>query len=147
MTRLLCPRLILLAAGLCALTPAGCSGGKASAQGKVTFNGRTIKSGSLLFTGPDGNAIIATISEGRYAVYGVAAGTVKVGVSNPLPSTGVGGRGTGGRGPAGPAAQAPAPAPKDPDWFALPEKLNSPETSGFTVEMKSGANDIDLDFK
>lgn len=147
MPRYFRPQLACFTLGLCLLMSSGCSGGKASAQGKVTYNGRPVKAGNLIFTGPDGLAVLAPITDGLYTVSGVGAGTVKVGVSNAKPATGVGGRGTGGREKAGPAAPQPAPAPKDPDWFPMPDQLSSPETSGFTVQMKSGSNDLDLDFK
>ncbi len=126
------------------LTLCGCSSDKASASGEVRYKGKLVKGGSLVFSGPDGVAIVTNIDpEGTYSVSGVKPGKVKVGLNGASPSEGGrSGREAGGRGsPPPPASSA---AKNDPDAVVIPKELGSPESSGITIELKPGSNSVNI---
>lgn len=139
--------------GACALVAgaAGCSGSKASATGKVMYDGRQVKSGTVIFYGADGVGVPAVLdSEGVYRVEGLPTGTVKVAVSSPSPAETATALNATGRGPAGPLGKNPKDPkdqPKDPNWFLIPPKYGAPGTSGITLPLKAGPNEADIVFK
>jgi len=136
-------RLALAAATVFALTfLAGCTGGgAASVTGKVTYRGKPLTTGTVYLAGPDGVQAASAINpDGTYQMFAVAAGPVKIGVISLKPQP-VRGR------PAKQAAGAPPPAPP-PDvtgWVEIPEKHADPLTSGLTTDLKSGANEYDIE--
>jgi hypothetical protein len=123
-----------------AVGPAGCGGGTADVSGKVTYKGKPVTSGSVVFVGADGVAVAADIKpDGTYAATGVATGAVKVAVSSPNPAAAAAEPGGRGRGPA-PAKPASPPA----GWVALPAKYGSPDSSGLSTDLTPGPNTYDI---
>ncbi len=140
----------VLAAAACVGAVAGCSGGsKASATGKVVYAGKQLKTGTVTFYGADGVGVSAVLdAAGTFTVAGLPAGTSKVTVSNPSPSeTATALSATGRPAPGQFAARPSRPVPKDPNWVHVPPKFGMPETSGITIELKSGQNDVDINIK
>jgi hypothetical protein len=133
--------------GVALLLPAlaGCGGGKAEVAGKVSYKGKPLAAGTVSMVGPDGIVRQGVIgADGTYAITGVAAGKVQIGVASPRPA----GDGRGGRRPA-PGSRIAAPGPDDaPDtskWFPIPDTYQEPSTSGLTTILKGGANRYDID--
>jgi hypothetical protein len=123
---------------------AGCGGGKADVSGKVSYKGKLLTSGTVSMIGPDGIVRQGTIGgDGTYAVTGVAAGKVQIGVLSLNPA----GDGRGGRRPGGGNRVAAAPSASSPDnasWFAIPGKYQEPTTSGLSAVFASGSNQYDI---
>ncbi len=112
--------LLVLLAGLC-----GC-GRTAKITGKVTYQGRPVRYGSVIFLSADKTARSCAIeSDGSYAIEGVPTGEVKIGVISPNPSRG---RSTARRRkPVEPGRkQAGSQGPAVEGWFPLPTQYESP---------------------
>jgi hypothetical protein len=124
--------------GLLALAVAGC-GGRGDVTGTVSYKGKPLVFGTVLFEGSDGNLRQGNIaSDGSYSVGGVAIGEAKVAVSsiNPKSSDFV---------PM--VRESGKPRPPKPEvkgWFPIPEKYDTPFKSGLTYTVKRGANKIDI---
>jgi hypothetical protein len=108
----------MLLAALCA----GCGDDEAArlcaVGGDVTFNGKPVGAGKVVFTNVDPNAkppksVPVIFSSGHYETIAVPEGSYKVSIALP---------------------DAVNPPPID-----IPEKYQKPETSGLTVEIKRGA--------
>jgi hypothetical protein len=127
----------LLLAALC-----GCDG-TSKIDGKVTYHGRPVLSGSVIALHDDGTARSGVIQpDGTYAVEGVKKGRVRFGVLSPDPAharsiltpkeTAAKGVHFTGKGkPAG--------------WFALPHSLGDPATSGLGCDVSKSRTHFDLD--
>jgi hypothetical protein len=138
--------------GIAVLTPvllvlAGCAGGKADVTGKVTHQGKTVTWGTVIVQGPDGAPVTGAIQpDGTYSVQGVATGKVLIGVISRDPGVRAGPANRGGF--KSQHGDQPPPPPPDIDrskWFPLPAKYETPETSGITTTLHSGANQYDVD--
>jgi hypothetical protein len=132
-----------------ALLAAGGCGGSARVTGKVTYQGRPVTYGSVIFLSTDKTARSGVIlPDGSYTIEGVPPGEAKIGVISRDPSKGRSTVRTGK--PARPSRKRVAPqrAAKDasPGWFRLPAKLEDPETSGIrcTIDARSVNHDIEL---
>jgi hypothetical protein len=117
-----------------AMAAAGC-GGKASTgsvAGTVTYNGGPVSSGSLNLISSTGAAALAKIGDGgAFKVDGaLAPGEYKAYVTPPVPE------------PLPPGTKASAPKK-----FEVPTKYQDPTTSGTTVTVAPGANDLKVEFK
>jgi hypothetical protein len=103
--------------------------------GKVTYNGKTLTSGTVGFLGEGGasdSAIIA--ADGTYTATKVPLGTVKVSVATSAPQGG----GTMPQMPALPGMPAAQEA------IPIPQKYRDANTSGLTFEVKRGSNQYDI---
>src|SRR5439155_8044348 len=118
----LCSSVALVLTGL-----SGC-GGTADVTGKVSYKGKLLASGTVSMVGPDGLVRQGIINgDGTYAIAGVAAGKVQLGVSSPRPGGAERGGRRGGRG----IRRAPDGAAQDASgWFAIPNTYLEPTTSG-----------------
>jgi hypothetical protein len=126
---------------------AGCGGGKADVTGKVSYKGKLLTTGTVSMVGPDGMVKQGLIAaDGTYAVAGVAAGNVQIGVASPRP----GGDSRAPRRP-GPASRLAAPnagvAGDAANWFPIPDTYLEPTTSGLATTLKSGANQYDIELR
>jgi hypothetical protein len=138
----------------------GCSSATGEVKGRVTFRGKSVVSGSVVLLGADNKVVSGPLdAEGRYAVYGVALGTVHVAVVSPNPA---------------PRRRLPraflervekesklleeennlndSPPPTAPKvdsskWFPLPKQYELADTSGITTTIYSGENTFDIDLK
>jgi hypothetical protein len=130
-----------VALALLALVALGC-GGRGNVSGKVTYQGKPVVFGTVLFEGSDGSLRQGNIGrDGSYTVRDVAMGEAKVAVSslNPKSSDFVPMQREGGK--------PPPPRPDVPGWFPIPEKYDAPFTSGLTYSIKGGDNEINIELK
>ncbi len=126
----------------------GCAGGKADVTGKVTHQGKTVLWGTVILQGPDGIPITGTIqSSGTYVVQGVASGKVLIGVISRDPGVLAGstGRRRVDKGDANGLVSTNAPIIERSKWFPLPQKYEDPAQSGLQANIKSGAQNYDID--
>ena len=104
-----CPRLFIMGLALCQV--AGCGPSPGEISGTVTFQGKTLASGTVIIVGSDLLTYYGNIEDdGTYTVAKVPTGPAKIVVFSP------------------PAFRA------DPKkWFPLPKKYEEFETSGLTL--------------
>ncbi|QDU18236.1 hypothetical protein [Urbifossiella limnaea] len=112
----------------------GCGGGKptGTVAGTVSYNGGPVHSGSLNLISTSGAAALAKIGDGgAFKVDGeLPAGDYTAYVTPPVPE------------PLPPGTKAAAPKK-----FEVPAKYQAPTTSGTTVTVQSGSNDLKVDFR
>ena len=110
--------------GLMVLVAAGCGPPPpADVTGKVRLGGAPLTGGSVTFVGADGKEAYSMIGpQGDYSVRGVAVGKARIAVVGVPHGAGMPSRG---------APPGPPPQP-------APPRYARPETSGLTVELRSG---------
>jgi hypothetical protein len=132
-----CPILVLV---LVSFGPVGCGSKRNSVSGTVTYKGRPLPSGLVVFVCKEGTASKpARIAEdGTYSADDVAPGSVTVCVDVSLPTT-------DGDSTEAPETQSKdqankaSPAPTTP-YVSIPERYKDPSQSGLTFEVKPGKN-------
>lgn len=72
--------------GLLGLATAGCSPTTGSVSGKVTFEGKDLPVGTVIFHPEKGTPVSGSIFEGKYTVEKVPLGEAKVGITVPAPA-------------------------------------------------------------
>ena len=124
----------------------GC-GRTAKITGKVTYQGRPVVYGSVIFLSADKTVRSCAIEpDGSYTIEGVPTGEVKVGVASPDPSRGrsatrrrkpveAGRKETGSQGPA------------VEGWFPLPAAYALPGSPELTFVVDSGHVSHDINLK
>jgi hypothetical protein len=120
----------------------GC-GGRGDVSGKVTYKGKPVPFGTVLFEGSDGNLSQGNIrADGSYSVSPpVATGEAKVAVNSPNPKS-------SDLIPINRDGAPPLKPPPDiPGWFPIPKEYGTPSTSGLTYTIKRGPNTIDIELK
>jgi len=149
-----------------ALLVGGCSRPPGTVEGTVSFKGKPLTSGSIVFYAqPDNNPFPTKIdSDGTYKLTNVPAGPVKVAVATePAPHIPLGMPMSAEKmgGPAGekfpgdpelikknkggsPAAKSKTTTPK---YVQIPDTYKDPEKSGLNYTIKSGRQRIDVDLK
>ena len=131
--------LAILGIGLMALVSIGCQG-RGDVSGRVTFQGKPLVFGTVLFAASDGNSFQANIDkDGRYTVRGLRVGDARVAVNSPNPK----GITLVYKDP----KKKPAPYPDAPGWFAIPNRYETVATSGLTYTIKGGENTIDIELQ
>src|SRR5262249_9016762 len=117
---------------------AGCfRPGRGSVSGVVTYQGKPLPGGTILFYDEKNRVREADIREdGTYVVTDVATGTARVAVVTPthIPMVGPGGFAAPGR--------ADAPKPRS---VQIPAKYGSPDSSGLRLPVGRGENKFDVD--
>jgi hypothetical protein len=115
----------------------GC-GDTAKVTGRVTYQGRPLCCGTVVFLSANKKARSSVIdSDGTYVVDGVPAGTTKVGVISRDRSTGRFIVRDGKR----------IHPDKIAGWFALPRRFESPDTSGLAYTIVPGHVSQDIELK
>lgn len=120
----------------------GCGDGGAEAppiatvSGKVTFDGTAVSEGVVNFNGVGFGAQATLGSDGTYELTsqygsGIPLGSYKISIEPPPPET----------------KPDTAELVDAGDFENIPKKYRSPETSGFTAEVKEGSNTFDFDMK
>jgi hypothetical protein len=121
----------------------GCGGRQGSVSGVVTYNGRPLTGGTVVFIGADGKpSEPATIGpDGKYSATDVPAGRAKVAVDDPPPAT-------------PPPGSVPKEMANDPEvrearsravsYVPIPPKYRDPDQSGLAFDVKSGSNTFDI---
>jgi hypothetical protein len=147
----------------------GCGGGKGKVSGTVTVDGQPLPAGTITFYPSKGTAVPGNISDGQYSVSGVPSGTAKITVetasikkqADSMQSSTSNMQMSMGQMP--PGAQMPPEAKARLDeekkraddsvrqakelrakYRPIPDKYAQPDTSGLTVEVKSGTNTHDV---
>ena len=122
------------ALAFCTLLP-GCSPGEkptGTVSGTVSYKGAKLTAGNVNLISKGGSAAMAKIDEtGHYQVDGaITAGEYTAYASAPLPEP-----------------QAPGTKVAPPKKFELPLKFRDPSTSGTTVTVAAGSNDLSIEFR
>jgi len=158
---------VLLLGGL-----AGCGPGVCDVAGKITYRGKPVVCGSVVFVGPDGMTKVVNLNQdGTYRVAGVGVGRAQVGVISQDPARpldpykaerthgkeSVEPTDDSGRDPnAGRVVKNPPndrsnwtePNVDRSKWFVLPKKYELVQTSGLEVDLKGGLNEnVDFDLQ
>jgi hypothetical protein len=132
---------------LALLASTGCSAGTGAVAGTVTYQGKTVASGTVLIVASDSLPYYGTIQDdGTYTVLKVPTGPAKMAVLSPGPDAGknfelilkVTKRGF--EGPDRPPAFRGDPK----KWFPLPDKYREFNDSGLTVTVTGGVNQRDI---
>jgi hypothetical protein len=124
----------------------GC-GQSTTAAGTVTYHGRPVTYGSVIFVGADKVAhagVIAT--DGAYTVEGLLPGSYSIAVVSRDPSRGrsiLRGHKPESSGRAGPTGKTVS----NNGWFPLPANLESSATSGLTAMLSAGRVKYDIELK
>jgi hypothetical protein len=136
---------VLLAVFLICSLATGCGGGpKGIVTGKISYRGKSLKSGTVTFTPENGPAVGGPIdSEGSYRVEKIPPGMAKISV--------VAGSGMNSDG------IAKVTNPRDPKQMKeafmsksttiLPKKFSNPDESGLTFEVKNGIQEKNIELK
>jgi hypothetical protein len=113
----------------------GCGAGTGDLSGRVTFEGKPVLIGGLVFYNPGHRALSAGLGEdGTYTINNVPCGEVQIAVMSPRPVTRHGKRG-----------EPPVEDPRLHQWFELPKRYENTETSGITFTVKPGANSFNIE--
>jgi len=121
----------------CALVMTGCPGGGAKREtatisGKVTLDGKPLNAGRVIFAHVEGPAAAADIQpDGTYKVE-AAVGMTRVAIDHRGAPEAVPGSREGMMGPG---------------KSLVPEKYAVADTSGLTLDVKSGKNDFNIEMK
>jgi hypothetical protein len=137
-----CPRAVLAASAV-GLLLAGCGGGTGRLQGRVTFQGKPVVSGTVQVFAADGSVHVGEIgADGRYEVRGIPTGPARIAVNSAdrnqktsLEKIGQGSRAKGGEARAG----------NPPGWFPLDPKYADPAKSGITTAVAGGTNEFNIE--
>ena len=131
--------LLLAIAGGCSKT--------ATVTGKVTYQGRPVTYGSVIFLNADKTARSSVIApDGSYRIEGVLPGTVKIAVISRDPAKGrsvVRGR----KSPPTDKTAGASPSVPATGWFPLPARFESPASSGLSCNVDSGPSGHDVEMK
>jgi hypothetical protein len=116
------------------LAVSGCGPSTYKISGKVTYQGKPVTYGILIFYYMDGSRNDARIyNDGSYSILDAKAGHVHIAVESPKPRVPAGQEGVNGQ---------PDPA----KWFPIDKKYTNPDTSGKEADIKGVATiDITLD--
>lgn len=131
---------------LLALIFAGCGQRMGEVSGSVSYKGKALPSGQVMFFGADKQLIASSsIVEGKYKILKVPPGPVKIGVTTPPPPP-PGNREAKQNAPNRQADQNAPPQgrkgmPPPLESIAIPPKYGNPEQSGLTYEVKPGSQE------
>jgi hypothetical protein len=144
------PRQLLCLVGVALLGSAGCGRGSGAVTGVVTFQNKTVASGTVIIVGSDLLPYYGNIeADGTYTVPRVPIGFAKIAVFSPGPDSASQFRSDLPAAKPGVEKRALSSVFRgDPKtWFPLPEKYREFDTSGLTLTVGSGVNprDIELD--
>ena len=128
--------------------PAVCGCGSASrVTGKVTYQDRLVRHGSVIFVSADKTARSGVIEpDSSYTIEGVPPGIVKIAVISRDPRKGR--SAARGRKPVQPGEKGAGTAEMAVEgWFPLPPELEDPQKSGQSVTISSGNVNHDINLK
>jgi hypothetical protein len=123
---------------------AGCGRPKGTVSGKVTYQGKPLKTGFVTFTPDKGPAVNSAIdSEGNYKVENVPVGTARISVREEANASS--------------ETLSKVQNPRDPQEMmkamrqtavsTIPRKYNTPEESELTYTVQQGPQEHDIDLK
>jgi len=150
MIRISSVRPAALALVVVAIMVAGCAGrGVGDVSGQVTYKGKPLTTGSVVFIVADAPPVVARIeSDGSYVAKSVPTGDAVITITSldPAAVAKVKGKGASDR-PPEEEKSAAAPrsgAVENKGWFPIPDKYSHRDTSGLKLTVKSGANDFPI---
>jgi hypothetical protein len=128
------------------IVTAGCGARAGDVTGTVTYQGKTVASGTVIIAGSDSLTYYGTIeNDGSYRVAKVPIGLARLTVVSPGP---VDADLAGAKPPANTKLPIRREAPRfrgDPaKWFPIPKELGDFATSGLTVSVNGGVTQHDL---
>jgi hypothetical protein len=151
---------------------AGCGSSFSEAAGRITYLGKPVVCGSVIFVGPDGMTKVFNINaDGTYVARGIGTGRAQVGVisqdpARPLdplraekthgkevsePASDVDRDPNAGRvikNPPDDRSNWAEPTVDRTKWFPLPQKYEMVHTSGLATDLKPGQNkNVDFDLQ
>jgi hypothetical protein len=118
------------------LAAPGCGTPRGDVSGTVTYRGKPVVYGSVMFVGADNLPIIGRIQpDGTYMAFGVLGGDNRIAVNSPEPEP-----------PERPSeAGSRQPLPFDRSlWFVIPERYGDPRASGISISVTRGSNSFDI---
>jgi len=128
---------LVLAAALCV---AGCQKGETlgTVSGNVTFQGKPVTEGVVMFTAPGVNLNAKLDAQGHYEVKqakgaGLPPGNYQVSVNPPVFDA--------------PMAGGNQPMPKIPTFPNIPQRYRNAKTSGLTLTVTEKGSTLDIDMK
>ena len=125
-------------------TAGGCGNGATTVTGKVTYRGRPVTYGSIVFLSADKTARSAVIQpDGSYTVENVPPGPVRIGVISRDPAKGRAARRKRQSSPPG----SPPAVPAATGWFPLPAEFETAETSRLGCTVTGGRFHHDIELK
>jgi hypothetical protein len=121
-------------AALCAIS-SGCGNRGGTVEGTVTYRGKALPSGSVIFFGEDNQVVTAAIREhGTFLTPQMDGGNFRVAVTTPPPP------------PESPVIVPPGPMPAGgaPERFQrptveIPKRYSDPDRSGLSLTVRNGA--------
>jgi len=123
------------------LSVAGCGPGEGDVTGTVTYKGKKLGSGSVVFHGPNVTKTTSISADGTYTLKKVPAGSYKITVETfAADAPGKGGK-TGERST---MIIDGAPAPEPGEYVPIPPKFKTPDSSGLTYEVTKGSQQKDI---
>jgi hypothetical protein len=141
---------------LLALAAAGCSGATGKLSGKISYNGKPLAVGSVLFIGVDAQPRTAWIeADGSYQFNDVPVGEAKLAVYSPDPDLAKRISLKTKTRPGTKKAKRVRPPHSPPEmsaedrrkWFAIPAKYGDVDHSGLSVTIQSGLNMYPIEMK
>jgi hypothetical protein len=133
--------------GLALLASAGCGAESGAVTGTVSFQGKSVASGTVIIVGADSLPYYGAIQDdGTYTIARVPTGLAKIAVLSPGPDSGPNIRMAYAASQRGFEKKvAPRAFRGDPHkWFPLPEKCAEFDTSGLTLTVTRGTNELDI---
>jgi hypothetical protein len=128
-----------LLGGLLCLTVIGCGPGRGDLSGKITYQGKSLRSGSISVLDSEGVPKSGLIQDdGSYLVQDIGAGPIKIAVISPDP---------GQSQPRPRKKDVPPPKVDRTGWFAIPEKYSDFDKSELSFDLRSGPNAWNIDLK
>ena len=125
------------------LAVAGGCNRTATVTGKVTYQGRPVTYGSVIFQSADKTARAGVIAaDGSYRVESVLPGKATIALISRNPAKGRSVVRVGKPAPTGASPSAPATG-----WFPLPARFESPASSGLSCEVAPGPSSHDIELK
>ena len=150
-------RRFLLLGVLPLLAAIGCSS-EGSISGKVTYQGRTVTGGTIIFTSPEGSSSSSIAEDGTYSIARMKTGPAKIAVEtksaqgaiSTAPKAGGDPKKGGGKNvefPPEAAKSSYAGTPRTTKAEKIPEHYEDPDKSGLTYIVKGGPQEYDVELK
>jgi len=124
------------------------AGNPASITGKVTYAGKPVLMGSVVFVCSDRQQRSAMIeADGTFRILDAVSGEAKAAVESPKPEPPPPASSRGIDRDRGGAPRRAPPVNELSKWFAIPEKYARVDTSGLVYKLSRGSNDITIELK
>jgi hypothetical protein len=128
-----------------AVSALGCGQRTATLSGKVTYQGKPLTSGVVVFVNEEGKVSppAAIGSDGNYVATQVPLGQVKISIDNPPPAGLF--QSSGGNKPAETDPELMEAREKAATYVAIPPRYKDPQQAGRLIEVSAGSSSYDID--